>query len=133
MLSIRAGKEIVLHVQNEIGLLAKLSKVLTEKGLNILAVSAWVEGSTAVIHFVTDDNLRAVDALTAKSYGPREAEVVIAEVAHKPGMLRHITDRLAEEGIDLHHLYASATNDAEHTLVVFASANNDRAIVLLNQ
>ncbi len=133
MLSIRPGKEIVLRIQNEIGILAQLTKVLTEKGLNILAAAAWVEGSTGVIHLVTDDNLRASDALKARDYAPREVEVVMAEVAHKPGMLRHIADRLAEEQIDLHHLYASATTDADRTLVVFASANNDRAIVLLNQ
>jgi SLT domain-containing protein len=34
--------------------------------------------------------------------------------------------------IDIHHLYATAALAQERTMVVFASANNDRAMVLLN-
>lgn len=133
MLKAKPGKEIVVKIHNEIGVLASLAKVLTEKGINILAAAAWVEGANGLIHLVTDDNLRAVDALSAKNYNPQEREVVLTEVAHKPGMLRHLAERLAEDGIDIHHLYASAPLASERSLIVFASANNDRAIVLLNE
>ena len=34
--------------------------------------------------------------------------------------------------IDIHHLYATAAPAQEHCLLVFATANNDRAIVRLN-
>jgi hypothetical protein len=81
---------------------------------------------------VTDDNLRASDALRRARYNPQEHDVVLTRVAHKPGMLRHITAKLAEGGVDLHHLYATAPDAAGQCLVVFASANNDRAVVLLN-
>lgn len=48
-------------------------------------------------------------------------------------MLRHVTEKLAAQGIDLYHLYATATADQEKGLVIFSSTNNDRAVVLLNQ
>jgi hypothetical protein len=126
------GKEIIVRVHNEIGVLAQLSRLIADKGVNILAVSAWVEGADAVIRLMTNDNLRVADALREKHYNPRENGVVQLEVGHKPGILRHITDKLAEKGIDLHHLYATAPDSQDNILVVFGSANNDQAIVLLN-
>jgi hypothetical protein len=133
MLKARPGKEIVLRVRNEIGVLAQLTKLIADKGFNILAASAWVNGADGVIHLVTNDNLRVVDMLRDKKFNPKESEVVLTEVAHKPGMLKHLTEKLAQNGIDIHHLYASAGADQDKCLIVFACANNDRAIVLLNE
>jgi hypothetical protein len=132
MLKAKIGKEVVIRVRNEIGVLAGLSRVISDKGINILAANAWVEGEDAVVRLVTDDNLRTVDALRAKSYKPREGDVVLAESPHKPGLLRHVTEKLSHDGIDLHHFYASAGQDQDECLMVFACANNDRAVVLLN-
>lgn len=128
----RIGKEVTVRMLNEIGVLAQLSKIVADKGINILAVTAWVEGENAVVRLITNDNLRVMDALREKNYNPRETEVVLTEVAHKPGMLRHITETLGAKGIDLHHLYATAPDNQDRILVAFASANNDQAVVLLN-
>jgi hypothetical protein len=60
----RQGKELVLRTANDIDALAKLSKIIAEKGVNILAMS-WEEGTEAVLRLVTDDMLRTTDALRA--------------------------------------------------------------------
>ncbi len=133
MLKARIAKEVVVKVANQIGVLAQLTRLVADKGINILAASGWVEGSDAVVHLVTEDNLRVVDVLRAKNYKPREMDVVLTEVPHKAGMLRHITEKLAKDEVDIHHLYASAAPDEKACLIVFSSANNDRAVVLLNE
>lgn len=133
MLKAKHGKEIVVKVTNRIGVLADLSRIVAEKGINILAASAWAQGDTGLIRLVTDDNLRAGDALRKNSYQPQEVDVVLTEVPHKPGMMRHIAETLAKKDIDLHHLYASAIADETKCLIVFSSADNDRAVVLLNE
>jgi len=132
MLKARAAKEVALRLPNEIGSLNRIVKVLADKGINILAVSVWVEGHEAVVRLLTDDTSRVVDALNAEHHRVHEADVVVTQVAHKPGMLRRITDMLAQDGIDIHHLYATSAASQNDCLVVFATANNDRAIVRLN-
>ena len=129
MTKAKLGKEVVIRVGNEIGVLAQIAKLIAEKGINILAISAWTEGSTGVIHVVTDDNLRASDALRARRFNPHEQEVVLLQAPHKPGLMRKITERLAGEGLDLRHLYAAAEGDAGQVLVVFACSNNERALM----
>ncbi len=132
MLKARQGKEIVLRMADKIGALAAFSKIVAERGVNILAMSAWVEEAEAVIRLVTDDTLRTMDVLREHGYDPQERDVVLLDAAHKPGILRHLTDTLAKENIDLSHVFASATIDQDMCLVVLNSSDNERAIVLLN-
>ena len=131
MLNARMGKEVVVRVRNEIGVVAQITRLIADKGINILAANGWVEDQEAVIRFVTGDTLRVMDALRERHYNPREKHVVLLDAGHKPGMLRHVTEILAREGIDLHHLYASALPEQDKCLIVFECADNDRAIVLL--
>jgi hypothetical protein len=132
MLKARHGKEVVVRTANKIGELAKFSKLLAERGVNVLAMSAWVENAEAVIRLVTDDTLRTSDALRDNGYHPQERSVVLVDAPHKPGILRHITDTLSRENIDLSHLFASATIDQDVCFVVLNSSDNNRAITLLN-
>jgi hypothetical protein len=126
------ARELVVRMVNEIGSLDRLAQTIADKGVNVLAVCAWVEGAQAVIRLVTDDNVRAGDVLRAQKLEPREAEVLVAEAPHKPGMLHRLTETLAKGNLDIHHLYATAAGAQDHSLIVFATANNDRALVLLN-
>ena len=132
MLKTKPAKEVLVRMANEIGALDRMAKTVADKGVNLLAISAWVEGPHAVLRLVTEDNLRVMDVLRANGYDAREADVLVAEVPHKPGMLRHICERLALGGIDIHHLYATASAAQDQSVVVFATAHNDRAMVLLN-
>ena len=132
MLNTKPAKEVVVRLTNAIGTLDDIAKTVADKGINILAVSAWVEGDQAVIRLVTDDSVRVMDALRAHKYDAHEKEVLVTEPSHKPGMLHHITDKLRQAEIDMHHLYATASATQGQCLVVFATANNDRAMLLLN-
>ncbi len=132
MLQARPGKEIVLRVPNAIGTLNTIAKNLSEKGINIVALTAWVEGDQVVMRLLADDAARAMDTLKAQHLPVREVDVVMMELPHKPGMLRRITDHLVADEIDIHHLYATSVSEQDRCLVVLATANNDRAIVRLN-
>lgn len=132
MMKARPAKEVMVRMPNEIGTLNRVAKVLADMGINILAVCAWVEGADVVVRLLTDEPSRAGDALRAHKHSVREVDVIAMDVPHKPGMLRRITDRLVEDEIDIHHLYASAPGAQDQALVVMATANNDHAIVRLN-
>ena len=133
MLKARVGKEVVVRVPNAVGMLAQITQIVSDKGINILAASSWVEGNAAVIRLVTDDHQRVMDVLREKEFTLKENDVVVTETPHKPGMLRRLTAQLADDGIDLRYLYATATPSQEHCQVVFACTDNNRALVLLNK
>jgi hypothetical protein len=132
MLKARIGKEVVARLTNQVGVLARVTKIVSEKGINIRAVSSWVEGEDAVIRLLTDEPTRVADALREQEVTVKLNEVVMAESPHTPGMLRSLTEKLALAGIDLRYLYASAIDSQERCLIVFRSTDNSKALVLLN-
>ena len=131
MMKARMAKEAIVRVRNRIGALGQVTNCLAEKGVNIEAVIATLEGGDAVIRLVTDDHPRTVGALRELRPDVQEARVVIAEVDHQPGLLGQITGKLASESIDLFYLYGTAT-DGDKCLVIFSSTNNERAVMVLN-
>lgn len=132
MLKVQVAKETVVRMPNEIGGLNRMAKLIAEKGINILAVTAWVEGSDGVFRLLSDNDVRLTDALREQGYQVHQADVLASELPHKPGMLHRVTETLAREQIDIHHLYATAGIDQGRSFVVLGTANNDRANVLLS-
>ena len=129
----KLGKEIVLTVKNKIGLLFDFAKLLAEKGLGILAINGVVAGGHCVIRLITDDNLRATDALIEKGFAPREEEVILVEVPHKPGMLKRVAEVSTAESVDIQHIYASALQEQEKCLLVLHTDNDEHLLPKLHQ
>ena len=132
MMKARMAKEAIVRVRNRIGALAQVTRNLADEGINIEAVIATLEGGDAVIRLVTGDHQRTIDVLRKLRPDVEEARVVVVELAHKPGLLRHITENLALENIDVFYLYGTAA-DVDQCLVIFSSTNNNRAVMLLNE
>ena len=130
MIKARMAKEAIVRINNRMGVLAQVTKSLADMGINIEAVIGTVEGTDAVIRMVTGDHQRTLDALRDQRLEVQEARVVVAEVEHRPGLLREITDKLARQHIDLSYLYGTAAG--EKCLIVVSSTNNDWAVKVLN-
>ena len=131
MIKARVAKEAIVRINNRMGVLAQVSKGLADKGLNIEAVIATVEGNDALIHIVSSDHQRMMDALREQQLQVQEARIVVAQIEHRPGLLRQVAEKLARQNIDLLYLYATATESAQ-CLIVFSSTNNDWAVKVLN-
>jgi hypothetical protein len=58
--------------------------------------------------------------------------VVLLQTDHHPGLLQQIAEKLAQKGLDVHHLYGTAADGQGSILLVLGSTNNDQAAVLLN-
>jgi hypothetical protein len=125
------AKEAIVRTNNRPGALAQVTKIITDKGINIEAVIATVDGADAVIRLVTSDHQRTINTLREQQLEVQETKVVVVEALHRPGLLQHITEKLARENMDLFYLYATAA-EADKCLVVLSSSNNEWAVMLLN-
>lgn len=133
MITAKQCKEVSVRVLNDIGILAQLTKIVAGKGVNIRAAAAWVEDENkGVVRLVTDDNLRAIDALRAHNYAPEEIDSIEVLMYHSPGMLASICKKIGDGGINIKYLYASSPVSDESCLAVLSTVNNEHALVLLN-
>ena len=131
MLKSKLAKEAIVRMKNRVGVLAQVTKLIADQSINVDAVIATVEGDDAVIRLMTSDHQRTIDTLCGQRLEVQEARVVRVEAAHRPGLLRYISEKLARENIDLLYLYATAV-DADNCLIVLSSTNNDWAVMVLN-
>lgn len=124
------GKEIVVSVVNKIGILADMSKILADHGINIEGVAGYATNGEAKIMLVTDDNLRASDALKKQNYkSVKENEIVIVELENKPGALKNVTMKLAAKNIDIKYIYGTTCSCAGPAKIVLSTSDNEKALV----
>lgn len=124
-------KEIVVTAENKVGMLANMSKILADHGINIEGVAGYEMGSEAKVMIVADDTLRAKEALEKAGYkNIKEYEVVIVDLENKPGALKSITAKMAAEKIDIKYTYGSACPEGGPARIVLSTSNNEKALVL---
>jgi len=133
MPSARCVRELVIRTENRVGLVADIARLLSDMGINILAVHVDALGEEAEIHLLTDAQLYARDALRKAELPVEEREVVAIELPNRPGFLRKITEALARQGLDIQCLYATAAEGAEKSLVVFSCSKGGKAVLMLRE
>jgi len=127
---VKLAKEIVVVQKNKVGILANISKILADAGINIRGVAGYAIDNDARIMLVTEDNLRAMDALKKSGYeAVKENEVVVAELVNKPGAMKSFTAKLAAEGVDMKYIYGSVCSK-DPGIIVLSTSDNEKVVVI---
>lgn len=125
-------KAILVTVANEIGVLADMAKILADHGINIEAIKGYADEGQAKIMLVTEDNLRAMDALKKSGYkSASENEMIMLELENKPGALRNVTDKLSREGIDIKFIYGTTPSAECPAKLILSTSDNEKALVAM--
>jgi hypothetical protein len=126
------GKELVVSTENKVGVLANISKIMADHDINIEGVAGYGDAKEAKIMLVTDDNLRAGDALRKAGFkAVKESEVIILDLINKPGALKGVTSILAAAQIDLRYVYGTICTEGCPARMILATNANEKAFVLL--
>jgi hypothetical protein len=131
MIKAKLAKEAIVRLNNRTGVLAEVAKSITDKGIKLEAIIATVGGTDAIIQVVSNEHLRMMDVLREQHWEVQEAKVILVECENRAGQLQFITEKLAQENIDVLYLYAT-TVKADQCLVVLSTVNNEWAVMVLN-
>ena len=125
-------KGMIVTVENKIGALADMSKILADHGINIEAVKGYAEDGKAKIMLITDDNLRSIDALKKSGYKSAvESEMIMLELENNPGALNNITAKLASEEIDIKFIYGTTCPSGCPARIILSTSDDEKALVAL--
>ncbi|MCM8760870.1 MAG: ACT domain-containing protein [Candidatus Omnitrophica bacterium] len=125
------GKEIVVTTENKIGVLANISKILADHGINIEGVAGYAANNEAKIMIVAADTLRAKEAIQKAGYkNTKENEVVIVDLENKAGALKSITAMMAAEKIDIRYIYGTTCPAGCPARIIISTTANEKAVVL---
>jgi hypothetical protein len=116
------AKQFSITLDNKPGAVAEIVKTLGTAKVNVLALLAWAEGPTGTLQLIVEDPKRAKKALDDARVSYKEQTTEQIEVANKPGALSKTLEKLASKGVNLSHIYATATKGGKKAVVVYAAA-----------
>ncbi len=132
MAKARKAKEISFTMPNKVGLLSEVTTAIAGAKVNITAICAYGMGNTAYFMLTTNSNAKVKKALATLGVIIEERDVVEVEVPDKPGELQKIAKKIAEAGVDIEYMYATASSGKKETCI-FMTADNPKTIKVINK
>ncbi len=132
LFSARIGREISIFIENRPGTLSSVIDLLREAKVNMLALSMSEGQDAGYVRIIADRVPAAVKALRAAGHLLRVSDVVLIEVANRPGGMAAAVDRWARAGINIEYAYSATGAGADHSLIVAKVPDTPRAIGVLN-
>lgn len=122
-------KQFSVFVQNKIGTLNKLTRLLAQNNINIRAFSIADEMEWGVVRLIVDDDARTREVLKSEGIMFGENTVILHHLPNRPGALAEVARVLAKNKISVTAAYASG--EGEETVVIFSTSDNRKAHSLL--
>lgn len=120
---VKTLKDLTLSLEDRPGTLADVAEALGKAGINIEGICGFPVGGRGVGHVLVEDAAKArkaVDTTGAKVEGERD--VLVLDIADRPGTLGQVTRKLAKAGVNINLVYL-ATN----TRLVIGADNLQKA------
>jgi hypothetical protein len=102
---------VAVFVENKPGQTARITRTLSEAGVNICWVTIANNGSFGVMKFLVDKQEAAVGALKGKGLMVSLLEVLAVVVQDKPGSLQAVADLLSRNHINLDNCSGFVANN----------------------
>jgi hypothetical protein len=98
-------RELVVIAKDRVGLLAKISKILVDKKINVDSVSVETLGGDAIIHLVASQENEAIKLLKDAGYKAVLSDVIVLKISESPGELAKVAGILADAGINIRSVH----------------------------
>jgi hypothetical protein len=131
ILAVQRGQELLVQSKNDVGILFRIATLLSDNDVNIHGINAGVCGDDCLIRLITDDNRKAEEVLSVNGFVSEKESVILVDLPNRPGTLKQATKLVAQEGIDIRHVYAATDKEQDKCLLVFHSSNDDVALAKL--
>jgi len=109
-------KELLVLAKDRIGLLADLSYILGEAGINIESISADTLGDKAVIRLIVSDDKLGEKVLEKGDFIVMSSDAIVIKVMDKPGELSKVARKLANAKISIKTLRVDNAKKAANLL-----------------
>ncbi len=126
-------KQISVFVENTSGRLAKVTKILAEKNIDIQALCVADTTDFGILRMIVDKPDEAKAALREGGFAVKTTEVIAVSIEDAPGGLNKAMQILAESGIGIEYMYAFTEKRRNDALVILRVENNEDAAKALEK
>ncbi|MEA4898039.1 ACT domain-containing protein [Bacillota bacterium Meth-B3] len=124
-------KQISVFLENSKGTLARMTRLLGEAGLDLIALSIADTEHYGILRCIVTDAAKAIAVLKEAGYTARLTDVLAVCVDDRPGGLADVLDALSSEAISVEYLYSFVRTTGNYALVIFHLSDIARGRELL--
>jgi hypothetical protein len=126
-------EQISIFLENRAGRLSEVTRVLSESGVNIRALSLADTSDFGILRLIVSDFDKAKKVLKEHGFTVGRTTVVAVEVEDKPGGLHNILNLLSGQGINVEYMYAFVQQSGHNAVLIFRFDRTDEAIEILQK
>lgn len=126
-------KQISVFIENAPGKLADFTRMLGEKGIDLVSLSIADTTSFGILRGIVADWEKASKLIEEAGYTVCLTDVLAVEVPDRPGGLAGILTMLSEQGVEIEYLYSFVRNKNDNALIVFRVADTEKAQAILSE
>lgn len=125
--------QLSIFLENRAGRLAEVTRILSESGVNIRALSLADTSDFGILRLIVSDHEKAKVALKENGFTVGRNAVVAVEVSDQPGGLHAILSLLCSGGVNVEYMYAFVHQCERSAVIIFRFDRTDQAIELLQK
>ena len=126
-------KQISVFIENKKGRLAKITDVLAQEGLDLIALSIADTTNFGIMRCIVSDPEKAISVLKQSGFTASTTEVFVVEVADEPGGLASVLRMLDDADISVEYLYSFVRTPNENALILFRVEDIETAVDTLKK
>jgi hypothetical protein len=125
--------EFNIQMEDQPGTLAKFSRALADKGVNILGFQSFPAQGKSEVHLLVDNPGTAKKVLDQERLTYKETEVAQVKLQHRPGELARVAASLGDAGININYAYPAFEPGTNAPVLVFGVADAKQAASILDK
>ncbi|MDD3310838.1 ACT domain-containing protein [Pseudodesulfovibrio sp.] len=125
--------QLSIFLENRAGRLAEVTRILSEAGVNIRALSLADTSDFGILRLIVSDFETAKDKLKENGFTVGRTSVVAVEVPDHPGGLHNILSMLQDSNINVEYMYAFVQQSGDSAVLIFRFDRTDQGIELLQK
>ena len=126
-------KQISVFVENKKGRLARITEVLGQAGVDLIALSIADTTNFGIMRCIVNNPEAAIEVLKQNGFTASTTDVIVTEVEDRPGGLASVLRILDDAGISVEYLYSFVRTPNENALILFRVEDIDAAVCALNK
>lgn len=126
-------KQISVFVENTPGKLAEFTKILSNHGINMRALSLADTRDFGILRLIVNDSYKTACILRDEGYVFSITKVLAVAVPDEPGSLYKILTILGDNEINIEYTYAFNHKTQGTAYMIFRVEDNEKAIEVLTK
>ncbi len=119
-------KQLAIFLENQPGSLASVTKILTENGIDIKAMSLADTTDFGILRLIVNDSKKGANVLKSNGVIASVTDVTVITMKHEVGSLSSILEIFDSANVNIEYMYAFTAASGKEAYAVFRFADSDR-------